>query len=328
MKRRIFPWVHVGLFVLASVLSLVALSKHEEPSEGREVAAELWPGRPEDVTSVSYDSDERTVRVVAEHDNYGRYYVVTVHRSPKQSDADAGVSRAEPPEDRQFVSVDAAKSVVDEVAPMKSYRNIGRIDAKRAPEFGLDKPDAHITVVVGKKSHRLTLGSVTPGSGDYYARDDATGLVHAISAELVNRLKYAESRMPERALHDFEEQEANRVRISAGGKVRQLVRIEDKSGAWAELATPQQLDETAGNWLAKVARLRPSIWHQEPGDIGSPLFRIDYSDKNKPLGFVELYRTSPKDKKYLARSELSRWYVEVPKSLGEQIEQDLGAVVK
>ena len=46
------------------------------------------------------------------------------------------------------------------------------------------------------------------------------------------------------------------AKIDRGGKTRELVRVEEKKDGWADSATPKVLDETAGNWMSKVDRLR------------------------------------------------------------------------
>jgi hypothetical protein len=58
--------------------------------------------------------------------------------------------------------------------------------------------------------------------------------------------------------------------------------------------------------------------------------KVEYFDKTKRLGFVEIFRLRGPDGKpeYLVRSEQTRWYGKVMQSSGEQVDQDLGSVVR
>ena len=57
--------------------------------------------------------------------------------------------------------------------------------------------------------------------------------------------------------------------------------------------------------------------------------RVDYYKCSKTLGFFELYKLpGEKNSEYLVRTEFTRWYVKPVSGSAEQLDQDLGALLK
>lgn len=325
---------HFGLFGVASAVALLSASASKESADGRRVEAELWPGPSEAISRISYEGEGQSVTVTPARDATGIYAVVQVVKAPKP---DLGVAGAGPTisaapkaaETKRFIAVEEAEKLVAAMAPAKSYRSLGKLDASRLVDYGLDKPEAMITVVVGGKTFQVEVGALTPGSGDHYVRDPSSGLVHTYAAEHVGKLKFAESRLFEHDLHGFNVDDVKTVQVTAGGKSRRVVRVEGKTNAWADASTPATVDETVGNWLLKVQRLRPQTYVEKPEGVSpNPIVRIEYQEQKGKSGYLELFRVMAADKKYVARSERSRWFVEIPASAAEPIDQDVTAIVK
>ena len=192
----------------------------------------------------------------------------------------------------------------------------------------------------------LVIGGTTPGGSERYARYQNNGEVFAISGDIAQSLMFGDSRLPERELHGFKNEEVAKVRLKKGDKTRELVRLKEKNEGWADGASPTKQDETAGNWMSKLGRLRGSDFVEKPTTPVKPedaIVRVEYFDGSKPLGFIELYKLPASEpaaavsggsgaakpsNDYLARTEWGRWYVKVPAATSEQIEQDLGSVLK
>jgi hypothetical protein len=320
----------LGLFGAAVAVAFTSQSHEDEPTEGRRVEAELWSGSPDQVESILLTSEERLVKILPKKDDKGRYGIVEVTKLADPKDASGGVSSATPakPEaPKRFISVDAVEVLLPALAPAKSYRTIGKLDAKRLADYGLEKPETFLEVRIGGKTHKLDIGALTPGSGDYYVRNAATGEVNTFTAEAITRMKYGESRLLEHDLHGFKADDVQNVWITAGGKTRKLTRVEGKS-AWADAATPDKPDETSSNWLLKVQRLKPASYLEAVANLSAAFVRVEYRDAKSQLGYVDLFRSTGAELKYYGRSERSRWYVELPKGLAEPVDQDLGTVLK
>jgi hypothetical protein len=318
------------LFGVAAVVAFASASFKTEPSEGKRVEAELWPGPPSAVRQITFESEETKASVVPARDPAGQYAVVEVTKlASKNPKADAGTSSVKAPETKRFIAVDEAEKLLSAIAPAKSYRSLGKLEPARLVDYGLDKPESKITVTVGDKSYRLDVGALTPGSGDHYVRDPETGLVSTFTAEVIGKLKFSEGRLLEHDFHGFSTDDVRSIEVLAGGKTRKVVRIEGKPNAWADAATPTVVDETVGNWLLKVQRLRPQNYVEKPSNVASSaLVRVEYHDQKGKVGYFELFRCTDAEKKYLGRSERSRWYVEVPHTSAEPVEQDIATIVK
>lgn len=330
MKPTKGLWLHLGLFSVATVVALVSASYKNEPTEGRRVESELWGGQPDAVESITFTTEERIVKVTPGKDAEGRFAVVEISNTShvKSVDEKSGNASVEfPSEARRFISVDAIETLLPALAPAKSYRSLGKLPPARLVEYGLEKPDSTLEIRISGKIHKLDIGALTPGSGDYYVRDPSTGIVSTLAAESLTRLKYGESRLLEHDLHGFKVDDVDTVSVSAGGKARKLQRVAGKT-AWANPETPNVQDETAGNWLLKVQRLKPQSYVEKPTNLGTVLVRVDYGNAKNKLGYLELFRSTGNERTYFARTERTRWYVELPKSLVEPIDQDLGSVLK
>lgn len=231
-----------------------------------------------------------------------------------------------------FVSVSGADELVKSLAPLKAYRDIGKIDPKEAGDFGLDKPQGTLRITIDGKTHSLVLGGETPGGGDRYAKDLDDGRVYAISGEIAWSLLFAEARLVERQLHKWRMNDVQRIVIATAHATRTVVRVPKKVDAWANPKTPTKVDETIGNWLSKLEQLRVMQYVEKPKLAPSDLVvRITFYNKTNKLGMLELWKApSAKGKapRYLVRTEYTRWYVTVLHSTAAQVQQDVGEIMK
>ena len=332
--------LHLGLLGVASVLALGVWTRDDNAQlSSKPTDVEVWSGDPDSVTSLTFESKTRKVRIEPKKDALGRWYVGTVDKdeasivhTPPTAGSSAPPLPAPPKHETvRFVGVKAADDLVKSLAPLHALRAVGKVEGSRAEEFGLDKPDGTLKLTVGGKSQTLLIGGATPGGSERYART-GTGDVYAITGDLVQNLLYAESRLAERDLQPFKPEEATRVKLSKAGKSRDLSRVPDKNEGWADSATPGKLDETAGNWMTKLGRLHVQDWTEKATTALGPdnlVVRVDYLAGTKALGSLELYRVpGEKGNEYLARSEYGRWLARVVTSAAEQVDQDSGSVVK
>jgi hypothetical protein len=336
---------HLAVLGVAVALSLYVWTR-KEPSPSQKAEVQVWGGSPDQIEKITFDAENRSVRLEKRKDKEGLWFIGTVDKtievpapSPR-GDAGAGdagaVASLPPPEKKKeessFVSVEQGKKLAESLAPLMALRSIGPVDESRAAEFGFDKPDGTLHITIAGKDHELVLGGSTPGGGDRYAKDGA-GNAYAVPGSIAQNLLFAESRLVERNLHGFDAEELKAVKIEKGTLSRELVRLEEKRDGWADSGTPTVLDETAGNWMSKLERLRIMSFGDQPKEPMPPdaaVVRVDYLGKGgRKLGYLELYKVPGEGKgKYLARTEHTRWYADVLTSVAEQVEQDLGSVVK
>ncbi len=327
--------LHVGLLACAVVVALVFWLRDETPDLEAEQTVEVWGGKAKDVEEISWESEKLKVKLSSRRDDRGRYFIGTVDQEvarvkPAQAASDAGSTVTERQrETTQFISVGAADKLVERLAPLKAYRAIGKVEDARAEEFGLKKPEGTLRVTIAGQPHSLVLGSTAPGGGDYYARHAETGDVYAIPAEIARNLMSADSRLLERDLHGWEDEEATRVVVSAGDARREWFRLEGKKQAWAGAIGASEQDETVGNWMTKLGRLRVMEYVEKPGQA-MLVVKVEYFSGREPLGFLELSRLPGEEGKadYLVRTEYTRWHAKLFRTSAEQVEQDLSSVLR
>ncbi len=304
--------------------------RSDESASASASSIDLWKVEVEQIRSVAFDSSDHHVLVESKRDKVGSYSVVTVETQSSTAAPDAGLSLPPKPLKKRFISVDAAEKMLLGIARFRLLRTIGKLDTKRDSEFGLDKPAATIKIELANGARTLTIGAATPGGGNYYVRDEQSGLVQVAVGEPISTLQYAEGRMTERDLHGFKIDEAVRIAVQAGGKHRQLVRVSGKPNAWADPARPTIEDETASNWVTKLSQLRVSAYEEKYQTTPTPIMRVEYGDTKTTLGYIELFRVSDitEPVKYVVRTERSRWYAEIVKSQAEQIDRDVALITK
>lgn len=337
MKTSRGFFVHVGLLALSVLAAILVWTRDKQPKALAVGDVVVWPSKG-DVERVLFEGKTKTVTLEAKKDATGRYFVATVDKQtppPKALDPDAGAP-AEPPKEARskisFVSVGAATKLADSLSPLKALRALGRIADDRAAEFGLDAPDGTLTVTVGGAERKMVFGAATPGGGDRYAKDPTNGEVYAIKGDVFRNLDTAESSMMERDVHEWKEAEVAQATITAGGKTRELVRGGPEGKQfWADPSTPDSNDETIGNWMSKLDRLRPTEYVDLPKDAVQSVVRVEYASRGKKLGYVDIGK-GPADASgkapYVITSEQLRLFAKVSPQLAEQVEQDVASIVK
>lgn len=326
--------IHVVLMTASVAVAAGVWTREKEPKALAAGDVPVWSGRSGDLEKVSYESKTRKVEVEAKQDALGRYFVGTLERDAVPSmKGDAGPPATPPAKTTVgFVSVTAGEKLADALGPLKALRALGKVGDDRAAEFGLAEPEATVVVKVAGADHKLSIGSATPGGGDRYVKDADNGEVYVLKGEPIRNLESADSLLLERELHEWKEVDVQKARVEAGGKGRDLVRGgADAKRFWADAASPDANDETLGNWMSKLDRLRPTEFALTGPAGAVPVLRVEYGGK-KPLGWAELVKVpgaSSSDKPtYYLKTERTRLYGKVPTPIAEQVEQDLGTIVK
>ena len=335
--------LHGALLIVSAGLAYSVWNKDEAVPEKQQALVDVWSGSQASFTKLSFEGKTRKVRLESQKDAQGYYYVGSVDKEdappadPHANVPGAPLKAPEPAkeskkETSRFVSVKAGETLVKSLAPLQALRAVGKVEPARNEEFGLDKPEGTLKVTIDGKEHALVIGGTTPGGSERYAKYQNNGEVFAISGDIAQSLMFGDSRLPERDLHGFKNEDISKVRLEKGGKSRELVRVKEKNEGWGDPATPTKQDETAGNWMSKLGRLRGSDFVEKPSKALTPadaIVRVEYFNAGKSVGFVELYKLpAEKGNDYLVKTEWARWYAKVPATTAEQIETDLASVLK
>jgi hypothetical protein len=202
-------------------------------------------------------------------------------------------------------------------------------------------PEGTLSVTIAGKDHKLAIGAHTPGGGDRYVRDETSGVVYVVKADVTRDLESGEATLTEREPHEFKDPDIESIRVLARGKTREVLRRGPPSKRiWADASDPEKADETVSNWVAKVDRLRPGEYPTAQPSAPDLVVRIEYKVKGSQGAFFEIAKvpaappaagtpsasTSAWD--FVVRSERTREWAKVATSVGEQVEQDLASVLK
>ena len=222
--------------------------------------------------------------------------------------------------------------LVESFAPFKGCA--GKVPDSRAAEFGVDKKETSVTVTVTDKERKLIIGGIAPGAGDTYVLDPATNEGYVLKTDPLRDLEAGETRLLEREQHVFKDSDMTSAKITAGGKSRLIVRGGPEGKKfWADPSDKEKNDETLGNWMQKVDHLRVNEFAAKPPEGRTVLVRIDYDGSSGNLGYFELSKTPSTDSSalkgdYWIATEHTHLYGKLLPASGEQVEQDLGSVLK
>lgn len=331
--------VHGGLLALAAGLAGRSWLKEDaSPSRGE---IELWGGNSSQIERIEYEAPDKKAVLVGNKDALGRYWVVELE-SEKAAARPLSPHGAPPPQDdapkerelTKFIGVTEAESFAEQFAPLRAVRSLGVLEPARLPEFGFDEttPVGVLKVHIGGKTRELVLGGKPPGGGGHlYVREPASGQAYVLGGGLGGDLNALRNRLMQRAFHTFDSSDIARAKISAGEKSRELVRVDGQSSFWAPPSEPQKKDESASNWMTKLAQLSATSYHEALEPEPSAVVRVElFAKGGKSLGFVQLARADGEEENkpiYYAKSETSRWWASVAGSSASQLEEDLASAV-
>jgi hypothetical protein len=341
MKEQRSIFVHLGLLVVAAVFALVVWTRDKKPAQAAQLDVTVWSGKAADVQRITYEGKNKKLVIESKKDDAGRYFVGTMEKDSAAPKAPPTPGEERDPDEAPgamthtstpLFSVGNAEKLAEGLAPLRAFRNVGRIEGDRAAEFGLAEPEGTLAVTVGGTERKLLVGGPTPGGSDRYVRDAATNEVYAIKGDTIRDLESGDQRLVEKDLHEWKDTEVTTAKVIAGGKTRELVRggAEGKK-FWADPKTPDQNEETLGNWMSKVDRMRPTDYAPAPAGGREPVVRIEYkvTSSAKP-SFLELVKVPSASGKpdYFIQTERIRQLAKVTQSFGEQVDQDVGSIVK
>jgi hypothetical protein len=334
-KRSIF--IHAGLMVASAAFALGMWTRDKQPKAFAQADVTVWPGKPADVERIVFDGKKKHLELTSKKDDLGRYFIGTFEKekpAPRPA-ADAGAPDTPPAPEKTvtgIVSIGPAEKLLEFLAPLRALRTVGQVAADREAEFGLAEPEGTLTVKIKDAERKLLLGGPTPGGADRYARDLASGEVYVVKSDIFRTVDTPDSTLVERDLHEWKDADVVTAKVIAGGKSRTALHggIEGKR-FWADESAKETPDETLGNWMSKVDRLRPTDFPAAAPEPRETVVRIEYAGSRGALGYLEVVRGPAGEggkPQYFIVTERTRLPGKVTASAGEQVEQDVGSLVK
>jgi hypothetical protein len=326
--------VHVSLLVLGGAAAAFAFSKERTPQAVQETNVVVWNGRPSDLQRIVYEAKDKRITLEARDDKKSPRWFLgkgDYNITPPQNPDGGVVPNVK--KTSTFSSTTIANKIADALVPFKAVRALGKIPDSRLAEFGLEKRDTSLTVTLAGKEHKLLIGAMAPGGTDYYVLDPTSNEAYVARADALRDLEGGDNRLLEREQHDFKEIDIRAAKVTAGAKTRELVRTgPDTKKFWADPSDKEKADETVGNWLSKIDRLRVSEYAAQAPEGNTVVVRVDYIGGSGPMGFFELAKAgavaSGQKPDYWIMTEHSHLWGKVYQVTAEQIETDAGSVVK
>jgi hypothetical protein len=293
-----------------AALGLLAahLTWQREPERGPGEAVVIDASK-SDVTRIRYEDADNVLGLerMTENGEPGVWvHIEPKAPAPKKADAkssDAKASKASeakttppaPPRDVRG-NADALK-LADRFAPLVSPRAFGALEGAKLKELGLDAPTRRLEVVVRGDTRKYDVGiALNAQNGEAFLRDARDGRIYLMPRQLLSELANSK-RLVDPRLHLFESRDFDTIALTLGGKRREWIHLGRENfttDAYASPKTPDKHDQMAKNWADELWRTFPSevLGKDELPKGGAPKvsFRVDYTEKGKPVGWIEIAR--------------------------------------
>jgi hypothetical protein len=254
-----------------------------------------------DVARVRFEDDENILGL--ERRTEGGEPAVWLHLEPKpeqRQPAKQGdpmpppVPPATPPRDVRG-NADALK-LLDRFSPLVSPRAFGVIEGAKLKELGLDAPTRHLEIVVRGDTRKYDVGiALHAQNGEAFLRDARDKRVYLMPRQMLGELSNGKRYVDPR-LHVFDTKAFDRIAVQMGAKRKEYVHLGRENFAtdgYAPAKTPDKRDQTAKNWSDMLWRTFPMEVlgkGEEPKGTLKILLRVDYTEKGRPVGWIEIAR--------------------------------------
>jgi len=320
--------VHGALALIGLALAYTTWSSAEEGGEEERPAEEVTISDCglDRFDSVELTTKTRQVKIERKRDRGAPVYWVTTTPVGTRDNTS-----------KRFVGGDEPlNEYMKNVAPFRALRSLGDVPRRTLKQLGLDHPDTRLDLRCGGRTSRFNVGGSTFGAGDRYARARSGGPVYLIAAATVRDAEGAEFRFMQRELHTFKLEDVDEARVESSGRNKRLLhrnRHNAEEAEWVDASEPSRRNELYGNWLDRVWRLRVQEYlapGREPGTElhantvrPTPVLTIEYTGDGRRKGKLELVSVAARPgTEYYGRTETTRSWVKIPRSLAQQVEND------
>ncbi len=311
MKRG--PIIH-GVLLVAVLIFAYQTWTREEKKEPKIGTVSVWSKQGGTLTSLLFETKDRTVRVEQRADGadkylWGKETRVThkrKHRPEPKTPPDAGPEPATPPEPeeevvtntREFPVGDAAEETWEHFTNLKALRDLGELSDEERKKYGVADSTDNITAVFSDGERSLILGGKIYGSQDRYVLDTDNNHGYAIAGTVLRPLYAGETSLRVKNLHKYKPDDVHSARLSKpDGSERNLVRItvpgaKRDTTTWADAKTPDHPDQTMANFLAEIDKVKPSRFYEDLDEKSlTPLLTVEYHDaKGATIGRFEMFK--------------------------------------
>ena len=309
----------IAVYAVTLVASLGASWMHYTSDEApKKEGVVLIDSKKDDLRKIEYTAKDLHVVYERSEDAlgaFGRAEVTETKRKPKKPVKDGEEAPPEEPPTikvTRFKTGSAEDKLVEAFSPLMAVRSLDTADAAKVESFGLTNPEITVAVTTADgQVHELELGGETYGTRDRYAREKASGKMYVIDDEAFKPLKFAATRLPERALLGPKVEEIDSVTLGKGGSTGEWTQKnkDDRSAAYWESGRSASKDESFANWLDKALKLKSQSYVQD-GDTPTDLVAA-FDLTVRVGGKSQTVRISQSGDDWYAQSEWTRGLVKM-----------------
>jgi hypothetical protein len=151
---------------------------------------------------------------------------------------------------------------------------------------------------VSGRKHLFLIGNSPFGVSNPYVKDESDGRVYVFTGSTLSELEGAQVRLVDRALHSFKPAEFDELTVAVGQKKRDFTQPTAEPNQPSKLLSKKsgKAEELAKNWHDKLWRQLVSDvlgkGENPAGGVPTVAVRIDYREKGKTVGFIEVGRVT------------------------------------
>jgi hypothetical protein len=239
-------------------------------------------GEADAITEVRWISEDNEATVRRQSDAHGNYYWVDYTRWKEtklpsaRSAEDTGEAEAEIERvatRSAFKGSEKAKALMDSLSPLAARRRLTISDDGKLEQLGLLTPGSRIEIDRAGSTEVLEIGAESYGTRDYYVRHVGTDQFYLFERDLIQPLKYARTRLPDRRLSGLEPADLRSATLTVGEDAQTWTQVhgEDQRKAhWVHPDSPDTVAEQATTWLDKFLKLKGTKFadpDQPPADL-------------------------------------------------------------
>lgn len=236
---------------------------------------------------------------------------------------------------RSFAGNEETDKLIEGFAPFKALRSLGKdLAGKEFEETKLQKPERRLVLNYGGSQKEFEIGGRTSGARDHYLKAKGGNEVYLVASKILGDLEYPEGKYMQRKLRTAKLDQVEKVSLVAGGKTKvalQRNKAGGKDAFWANEATPDEKNETLGNYLDKLDKLTATDYLDDAKAIEGAATLLEatwFGEEDKNLGTVKLLKKGEgKDAEYFASSTATHLPVKISRFTTEQLEKDLGTIM-
>ncbi|MBM4781879.1 MAG: hypothetical protein GQE15_29725 [Archangiaceae bacterium] len=197
---------------------------------------------------------------------------------------------------REVKANERAETALQKFMPFEATRALGSLTDEKLAELGLTGTDRKLELMVASTARVFKVAKTLPGIFGTYIQEERTGEVYLLPGSLLSDFDPQSQVLVDRRLHVFKQSEFDAFTVKSEGKEASFVQTNAEIPTTAKVAraaTPDKPDELVKNWHDKVwGRLIVTEvlgkGELPNGKEPTVALRLDYSQKGKAKGFLEL----------------------------------------